>query len=47
MFLTLLTYNTRLDLELLRRLRKTVSDDKGFNDSITIGSDRHPKANSV
>lgn len=47
MFLTLLTYNIRLDVELHRGLRNTISDYEVFNDSITIGSDRHPKVNSV
>lgn len=47
MVLTLLTYNIRPGLELLSELRNTISDDKVFNDITTIGSDRHPKTNSV
>lgn len=37
----------RMGLELISGLRNTISDDKVFNDSVTIGSDMHPKANSM
>lgn len=37
----------RMGLELISGLRNTISDDKVFNDSDTIGSDMHPKANSM